>query len=139
MGASNGFIHYSASIAVSILNLVADPMHIIDLGVAHHIVSSVLWMMCYLPRFFPAGNNASERCDMLWRRVAKYKKIQRKYARTHLATCNRQVESQYLRRHTPVQLSNLHLSFVCDPTAPRKKFPVLTSRVNAAETRHRVR
>ena len=61
--------------AVSILNLMADPMHIIDLGVAHHIVGNVLWMMCYFPRFFPAGNNAPERCDMLWRRAGKYKNI----------------------------------------------------------------
>ena len=56
-------------IAVSILNLVADPMHIIDLGVAHHIVGNVLFVMCYFPAYFPAGNNPSQRCDLLWKRV----------------------------------------------------------------------
>ena len=56
-------------LAVSILNLVADPMHIIDLGVAHHIVGNVLFVMCYFPAYFPAGNNPSQRCDLLWKRV----------------------------------------------------------------------
>ena len=38
----------------------------------------------------------------------------------------------------PTQLSNLDLKWFTDPVAPRRRFPCLSSRVKAAETRHLV-
>ena len=42
---------------------------------------------------------------------------------------------QYHRRNTPTQLSNLTLSMFVDEGARSKSYPVLTTRVKAAETR----
>ena len=102
--------------AVSVLTLCADIMHIIDLGVAHHIVGNVLWDFCYTARYFPGFRTAADRCDALWDMVAH----------------------QYRLRRSPCQLSNLQLSFFIDTGAVSTTFPYLSTRIKAAETRHLV-
>lgn len=101
---------------VSILNVAADTMHIVCLGVAHHVVGNAMFELCFLPQFFPGVGTPQARCDELWHRIA----------------------GQYRARGTPTQLSNLALAFFCNAKSPAADFPLLTSRVKAAETRHLV-
>ena len=99
--------------AVAICNLVPDYMHLVDLGVAHHALGGVLFELIYLPNYFPAHATIGSRLGEVWRRIS----------------------GQYNSRQSPVQLSNLELTFFCNPQAPHRDFPVLTTRVKAAETR----
>ena len=102
--------------AVSILNVQADVMHIVCLGVAHHVLGNTMFELCFLPKYFPGQTTAQARCDELWRRIA----------------------DQYRARGTPTQMSNLAIAFFCNMRSPHMDYPVLTSRVKAAETRHLV-
>ena len=99
--------------AVSVLNIVPDYMHIIDLGLAHHILGNVMFELVYEKRYCPTKNTIPDRLAELWRRIT----------------------NQYSSRRTPVQLGTLELSWFSDTSAPHQNYPVLTSRVKAAETR----
>lgn len=98
--------------AMSIFVLMPDAMHILDLGVSHHALGNVLFVLIMLPGYLTSAT-AAGRCDELWGKIV----------------------GQYAMRGTPSQLQNLDISFFCDPSAPHKKPPVLTTRVKAAETR----
>ena len=56
-------------LGVSVLNLMPDCMHILELGVDHHIWGNVLFELCYVPEYFPTIPTIAERCDEIWRRV----------------------------------------------------------------------
>ena len=99
--------------AVTIFNLIPDYMHCVDLGCSHYALGSALFELVYLPQYFPAARTLAARRDALWDRIA----------------------AQYLARGTRVQISNMELSFFADTQAPHQSFPVLTSRIKAAETR----
>ena len=73
-------------------------MHIVDLGIAHHVVGNVLFLLCYTDRFFPLIATSQGRCDAVWNKI----------------------ERQYQGRQTPVQLSNLELSWFTD--TQRRRF-----------------
>ena len=83
---------------VSILNVAADMMHMIDLGVAHHVVGNVLWLLCFTPQFIPSAHTPQTRLDVVWSRVA----------------------SQYSSRGTPDQLTNLKLEMCIDVGSPQR-------------------
>ena len=98
--------------SVSVLNLMADVLHIVDLGVAHHVLGNILYHICYAtgPRF---GSTPQARLDAFWGRVVQ----------------------QYRGRGTTCRLNNLTLSMFVDVDAPHTKHPCLSTRVKAAETR----
>ena len=99
--------------AVSILMLCPDAMHLLDLGVSHHILGNVFFEIVYERRYFPNIDTLEARCNALWDKIA----------------------AQYARRQTPVQMGNLEISFFADTRAPHRHFPLLSSRIKAAETR----
>ena len=94
--------------------IMADPMHIVCLGLSQHILGNVLFELCYCQNYF--AGTIHQRLDALWDRIAM----------------------QYHRRRSPSQLANLPLSFFTDEKRPHQGFPCLTTRVKAAETRHLV-
>ena len=93
-------------------------MHIVDLGVAHYALGGMLLELVYLPHYFPTHTTIGSRLSEVWRRIS----------------------GQYGARGSEArsQLSNLELQFFCNPDAPHQHFPVLTTRVKAAETRHTI-
>ena len=101
---------------MSILNIYVDPMHLLELGIVHHVLGSVLWLFCYVADYFPNVHTPADRLDAVWHRISR----------------------QYAGRGTPVQLSNLDLRWFTQPDAPHRRHPFLTLRVKAAETRHLV-
>ena len=114
-GAFLGLMHMFWTLpAVSVLNLCPDVMHLLDLGVAHHILGNVIFELIYIVGYLE-GRTLDNRREALWSKIS----------------------SQYQHRGTPTQLSNLEFTFFCDPTAPHQSYPVLTTRVKAAETRRR--
>ena len=100
--------------AVTLYNVIPDFMHCVDLGVSHHALGNAIFEMVCLPHFFPTCRTNDERKDALWDRITR----------------------QYAARGTPNQLSNLEHSFFCNTDAPHQHFPVLTTRIKAAETRN---
>ena len=56
---------------LSILNVQADVMHIVCLGVAHHMLGNVLYELCFETRYFPLGRSPEDRCDRVWSKVAR--------------------------------------------------------------------
>ena len=99
--------------AVAICMLCPDYMHIVDLGVEHYALGGAIFELIYLHDYFPAFATVEARRAELWRRIS----------------------GQYAAKRSPVQLSNLELTFFCDPRTPHQSQPVLTTRVKAAETR----
>ena len=97
----------------SIFHVVPDSMHIVDLGVAHHVLRNVLFHLCYEENYLP-GSTPAAKLDSLWGRIVGH----------------------YRGRQTGSQLTNLTLSMFSDLKGPRAHFPLLTTRVKAAETRH---
>ena len=55
--------------AVSIVNVAPDTMHIVDLGLAHHVLGNVFFLLCFYPQYFPHANTPSDRCCALWTRT----------------------------------------------------------------------
>ena len=101
---------------VSILSLMADILHIVDLGVAHHIIGNVLFELCFNARYLPGSATPAARLDTLWRRIAVH----------------------YRAKRVPDQIQGLTLSMFCDPKGPNAHYPLLVNRVKAAQTRHLV-
>ncbi len=102
--------------AVTIFTVCADVLHIVDLGVTHHLLGNLLFELVYIGRPSLGGDNPGERLDRLWMRIV----------------------AQYRHRRTPTQLSNLTRSMLCHEKAPWSYYPLLTNRVKAAESRHLV-
>ena len=98
---------------VSILNVLVDTMHALCLGVLHHALGSVFWLVSFEDKYFPDAQTPAERLDALWGLIS----------------------NQYERRGTANQLSNLDLRWFVDPRSPHRRYPVLTTRVKAAESR----
>ena len=48
---------------VSILNVMADILHILDLGLSHMVCGNVLWQLCYQARYLPNDGSPAARCD----------------------------------------------------------------------------
>ena len=44
---------------LSIFNLFADPMHVLDLGLNHFLLGSVLWLLCYSKRLHSNSEDTS--------------------------------------------------------------------------------
>ena len=100
---------------LSICFVMADVLHIVDLGFTHHLLGNTFYHVCYCTgnRF---GRSVEDRLDYLWERISQ----------------------QYRGRSTPCQLHNLTLSMFVDPSRPHLSHPVLTTRVKAAESRQLV-
>ena len=75
-------------LAVSILNVCADSMHIVDLGVAHHVLGNAIYLLVCTPHYFRDIATAQGRLDQLWARISQ----------------------QYHHRQSENQLSNLTMS-----------------------------
>ena len=101
---------------VSILNVMADVMHILDLGVSHYVIGNVLFQLCYYAKYFPLAPTPQARLDALFERIVVH----------------------YRGNGTPSQLQHLTLAMFCNPNGPNASQPRLTTRVKAAETRHLV-
>ena len=101
---------------VSGLSVMADVLHILDLGLAHHALSNVLFLLCWKANYFGRGFNPQQRLDQLWMRVV----------------------AQYRRRQTSSRIGALSLSHFTDPARPHQVFPCLSTRIKAAESRHLV-
>ena len=100
--------------AVSILNVMADPLHILDLGVPFCVLGNTLSEIAYSPGYL-AGNNAVERTAAIWEYI----------------------DRQYRARGTPSQLQHLTVSTFTNPQRPHQQSPILTG-VKAAMSRHLV-
>jgi len=100
---------------VSIFNLLADALHVIDLGFTHHVLGNVFFHICHYTghRFGPAPGT---RVHRLFERIV----------------------IQYRNRNTPSRLNNLTLGMFSDLTSVFASHPVLSSRVKGAEARHLV-
>ena len=90
-----------------------DFMHLVDIGLALHAFGNAIFALVFDPVYFPTKATNEERRQELWSRIG----------------------SQYSRRQTPSQLSNLELSMFCDTAAPHQHYPCLSTRCKAAETR----
>ena len=101
---------------VSIFSLMADVLHVFDLGVTHHVLGSVLWTLCFVSKYIPTAATPAGRLAYLWGRIIQH----------------------YRGAGTANQLGNLTLAMFCDPGAPYAHIPVLANRVKAAESRHLV-
>ena len=99
--------------AASVHNLVPDFMHIVDIGLALHALGNTIFELVFERKYFPGMATNADRKDELWRRIS----------------------TQYQRRGTTVQLSNLPFSLFCDEQRPHQAYPVLSTRCKAAETR----
>ena len=99
-----------------ILMVMADVLHVFDLGITHHVLGNVFFHLCYELRYFPAGATPQARLDLLWQRIVRH----------------------YRGRGTPCQLQNLTLSMFCNPKAAHAHFPCMSGLVKAAESRHLV-
>ena len=91
-------------------------MHIMDLGITHHCLGNTLFLMCWRDRYFGAGLSAGDRLKLVWDRI----------------------EAQYEHRQTTSRMGALSLTMFTDPDRPHQKYPVLSSRAKAAESRHLV-
>ena len=112
-----GIVHPFFSIGyLSILSVLADILHIMELGIDHYICGSVFWLMCYTDRYFRGIGTPTDRCKELWHRIVR----------------------QYQGRDTPVQLNTLTVSLFADESGPYAHVPCLSGRVKAAATRHLV-
>ena len=54
--------------AVSMFNVVPDSVHLVDLGVAHHVIGNVLYHICYDAGYIAAAGPAVK-LEALWNRV----------------------------------------------------------------------
>ena len=45
---------------VSIVNVRPDPMHMLDLGIAHNVLGNVLSILCYFSDHFPGPINPTD-------------------------------------------------------------------------------
>ena len=87
-----------------------DPLHAVCLGVALHLLGGVFWLLAYT-NIIAGRLSPQERLDRVWLEV-------------------RQV---YDDEDTPTRLPSLDIRKICDPTCPKKEFPIL--RCKAAEAR----
>ena len=101
---------------VSGMCVMADAMHILDLGVNHHCLGNTLFYLCYMGRYLGAALTSQQRLDRLWTKI----------------------ERQYSDRDTSSRLGGLSLSMFTDPSRPHQAHPCLSSRVKAAASRHLV-
>ena len=99
---------------VSGLNVMADAMHIIDLGVSHHVIGNVLFKLCWEDRYFAAARTPQNRLDMLWTLV----------------------EQIYIARGVSCRIGEMSLGHFTDTRRPHLTYPSLSTRIKAAETRH---
>ena len=84
-----GVVHPLFSIGyLSILSVLADILHIMELGIDHYMFGSVFWRMCFTDRYFRGIDTPTDRCKELWHRIVR----------------------QYQGRDTPVQLNTLTVS-----------------------------
>ena len=58
-----------ALVGCSIVNVRPDAMHIIDLGIAHYVLGSLFFTLCYFGDHFRGPLTAAARCDRLWGRT----------------------------------------------------------------------
>ena len=56
-------------VGCSIVNVRPDAMHILDLGIAHYVLGSVFFTLCFFGDHFPGPLTAATRCDKLWGRM----------------------------------------------------------------------
>ena len=100
---------------VSLFNLQADGLHVMDLGYAFHALGNVFFHICYYTgnRF---GANPAARCHHLFERIVV----------------------EYRARNTPSRLNHLQLSMFADLNGPYAHHPCLSGRIKAAEARHLV-
>ena len=95
--------------------LMADPLHIIDLGVSHVVLGNVLFQLCYMPGYVDGGN-PTERLDNVWTYIMR----------------------QYRARATPSQLHGITLNMFTNTGGPHAHYPLLGGLAKAAITRHLV-
>lgn len=98
---------------VSTLHVRGDSLHILYCkGVGSHLAGSLVHYLCFYD----------------------YPRRQTVAPSARLATLFAQVKELYSQLNTPVRLTNLKLSMICDPAKPHKFFPVLDAK--ASETKH---
>ena len=56
--------------ALSIMNIVPDSMHVWELGIAHHVLGNVLWLLVITNTYITAAS-AKARCEELWDMIAR--------------------------------------------------------------------
>ena len=101
---------------VSGMSIMADTLHIMDLGYVLHCLGNVLWYFCWREHYFGVVITPQQRLDRLWNRI----------------------DHQYRARDTPFRLGSLSLTAFADPDRPHRAYPCLSSRVKAAASRHLV-
>ena len=99
---------------LSVLNMSADVMHIVCLGVGQHILGNVLYALCFDDTYMPGLGSPEERCEEVWSRIVY----------------------QYRINRVETQLGQLKLSFFSNDKSPASDNPLLTCK--AAECRHLV-
>ena len=99
---------------VSGLSVMADVMHILDLGAVHHVIGNVMFKLCWEDRFFAGAHTPQDRLDMLWALV----------------------EHRYIARKVSCRIGEMSLGHFTDTRRPHLTFPCLSTRIKAAESRH---
>ena len=104
-------------LGVTCFSLVADSLHIMELGVSHRVLGNVLFHLVITRAFFTAAR-AEDRLDQLWDLVKE------EYGRLGTAARSR--------------VPNLTMNMFSAAKGRSTNQPTLTTRVKAAETRHLV-
>ena len=102
-------------LGVTIFTIMADSLHIMELGVVHRVIGNVLFHVAFTPELI-VGASPTMRLEALWRRIL----------------------TRYSELRTPSQLGNLTMAMFCNETSPAASQPVLSTRVKAAESRYLV-
>ena len=100
-------------LGVSFFMLVADSLHIMDLGVSHRILGNIFFHMIWEDGFFASSTHEARLGELLVL-----------------------IQSEYHRTHSPCQLSTLTLNMFSNSGGRTTHQPDLSTRVKAAETRH---
>eukprot|EP00969_Alexandrium_andersonii_P359739 15453865-Alexandrium_andersonii.AAC.1 len=56
----------------SIFSLMADVLHVFDLGVTHHVLGNVLWTLSFVAKYFPSAPTPAGRLAILWARITQH-------------------------------------------------------------------
>ena len=99
---------------VSGLTVIADAMHTLDLGIAHHICGNILFKFCWEGRYFPGAGAPQDRLDLFWGIV----------------------EHRYVARKVNCRIPELSLDHFTNTRRPHLTYPCLSTRIKAAATRH---
>ena len=54
--------------ATSIFNVRPDAMHVLDIGIALHVLGNVFFLCCHTATYFPGPRSPHGRCELLWGR-----------------------------------------------------------------------